>query len=368
MSRADKSKKALSKSKKGMSCRVGRDLAWASSPYSVAEKRLFCMLLMLAKNDSPKRIGYECEFGSFALNSTSKNMVTGSVIPATYSVRLSLRHILGASFRGGKKYNNLKYAAEVVRSFNEKSVRLYTKTGWVEAPPFSLILGETEGGYVDLIVQSVVWERFKDESSGYNTVEMSALLSLNSKYAMDNLMMLAGLQHPITISIEYMRDKWDLEGKYPSTYNLIKNTFAKGMIELDSKGLGFSYRVEKESTSKTSPITGITIYPKNRRAAAQISAAKKYGLERFIPKQELSILRMVLNDEGIANNIQTIRNAVLNSAYSGPFIIRLTELCMVAKGKKNPGGWLIHMLQQEPKRQIRPLLIAFPETEESSAP
>lgn len=322
---------------------------------------MFSMLLMLAKNDFPERIGYECEFGSFARNSSSINMMTGCSIPQTYSVRLSLRHILGASYRDGKKYNNLDFATEVIRSFNEKSIRIHTKTGWVEAPPFSLIVGNMEGGYVDLIVQSVVWERLKDESSGYNIVDMRALMSLDSKYAMDNLLMFSGIQHPLTLSVEYIREKWELDEQYPSSYNLIKNTFAKGMSELESKGLGFPYQINKKGNSKTSPITGITIFPRDQTAARQISAAKKYGLERFFTKQELGILRTVLGDEGIINNIQTIRSAIMNSAYRGSYIDRLKELCLIAKGKKNPGGWLVHILKHEPKRQIRPLLIPFPE-------
>lgn len=336
-----------------MNCHVGRDLAWASSPYSVVEKRILGMLLILAKNDVPDENGYQCEFGSFARNTVSINMVTGAPIPPTYTVRLSLRHILGAEFHTGAKYNNLKYASDAIAAFNSKSIRFYTKSGWVEAPPFSLVLGNISAGYVDLIVQGVVWDLLKNESSGYNVVDMYVFMKLRSKYAMDLLLMFSGLQHPLKLSVDYIRSKWGLEEKYSNANNLILNTIDKGMNELSEHKLDCPYKVEREGGSPRGRIIGITVSPRKDSRAAQIAAAKKYGLGKFISKSNLAILRTVLTDEGIINNLDTIRTAILNSGQSN-YSKRLQELCTSAAGKDNPAGWLISMLQAEQKRTIRP--------------
>lgn len=125
------------------------------------------------------------------------------------------------------------------------------------------IEGDTK--VIRMNIRSEVWDALLNFSKGYRYYNINKALTLNSAYSLRFYLIVAGQKQPVTFSINYLREMFDLKEKFSDNNTFIKKVVQKAKDELDIKTpYSFDYSLQRQTADKKGRpgISAVTILPK----------------------------------------------------------------------------------------------------------
>lgn len=175
-------------------------------------------------------------------------------------------------------------------------------------------------GIAVVTVNKDTWAAVLDFSKGFRKYDLEAAQSLSKATSLRLFKLLSNQKYPVTYTIAQLRKMWELEDKYPDTYDFIKRTIEPAKKELDEKApWSFTY---KKNTAASAPenkgrvgkksVTSITFIPVQKQTAFSTSAL----IRQIHPSSLLGkeVYEMLLNKfgfayQGIVNNMVLFETA-----------------------------------------------------------
>ena len=119
-------------------------------------------------------------------------------------------------------------------------------------------------GIVSVTVNRITWQALLDMSKGYRKYDITTALILSKSSAIRMLKIISNQNQPFLLSIQSLREQWELVDKYPRMKDFLKFTMETAKRELDEKSFWtFDYKpVNKDATPGNRIPTHILIIPK----------------------------------------------------------------------------------------------------------
>ncbi len=119
-------------------------------------------------------------------------------------------------------------------------------------------------GIVSVTVNRITWQALLDMSKGYRKYDITTALILSKSSAIRMLKIISNQNQPFLLSIQSLREQWELVDKYPRMKDFLKFTMETAKRELDEKSFWtFDYKpVNKDATPGNRTPTHILIIPK----------------------------------------------------------------------------------------------------------
>jgi len=205
-------------------------------------------------------------------------------------------------------------------------------------------------GRMVIRVNRNIWKAMLNFTRGYRLVDVETAMRLRSIYAVRLYSLVCRSKSPLTFTLKQLRDMWELNDKYPTTAEFIRNTVDKAKAELDEKSQ-YSFRYTTNS-SKTDPenlgrrgklkITSITFYPVRRYVfenQKKKNLAKSIAPSVLLGREVTDILKHKFGfvNQGISNN-----GIVFETAKKHFDLVEFLEkIAPAALRSKNPQGYVV---------------------------
>lgn len=210
-------------------------------------------------------------------------------------------------------------------------------------------------------VNRETWRAILDFSKGFRKYDLEMGLKLKRSTSLRLYRLLSNQTKPITYSIDSLRSMWNLQDKYPDTYDFIKRTIEPAKQELDEKApWSFDYvrnysdsAPENMGRKGRKTVTSVTFIPIRR-----ISRASTSGLLKTIDSPEFvlgtQLYQLLLNKfgfsrQGIKNNLLIFSAAKKAGMDVVPF---LYDIAPGALRAANPPGYVINALEKHLKEKF----------------
>lgn len=169
-------------------------------------------------------------------------------------------------------------------------------------------------GIAVVTVNKDTWAAVLDFSKGFRKYDLEVAQSLTRPTSLRLFKLLSNQRYPITYTIEQLKVMWEMEDKYPDTYNFIKRTIEPAQKELDEKApWSFDFvkntaagAPENKGRAGKKAVTSITFIPRRKVTALSTSAIMK----QFHPSDLLGretyddlLRRFGFSHQGIVNNM-----------------------------------------------------------------
>lgn len=219
------------------------------------------------------------------------------------------------------------------------------------------ILNEVEmsrlKGRMIIRVNRNLWKAMLDFSKGYRMIDIETVLKLRSGYSMRLYSLVCTSKTPLTFTIDQLRKMWELENKYTSTKDFIRNTIDVAKEELDRiSQYSFDYTL---NASKSDPVnqgrrgrlkvTSITFHPVQRIINLKTKDLRKQVAPSMMIGQEATMMlknKFGFDSKGIQNNI-----AVFDAASKNIDLLAFLEkIAPVALRARNPQGYVVGALRK----------------------
>lgn len=193
-----------------------------------------------------------------------------------------------------------------------------------------------------------IWDVILDFSKGFKKYELQTAMQFESIYSMRFYELLSGQTSPITLSIEKIKEMFQIAGKYKRVNGFFERVIEPAKRELDANS-PFSFIYEKIKTGRK--ITAVKIYPvvvpENRNKKLEKRDLKKQVSLRWdLDKVILDYLKreFEFTDKEIKNNLDLFKRAQANTKVD--LILFLSGMRTKAREKNNPKGYLINALKK----------------------
>ena len=203
----------------------------------------------------------------------------------------------------GRNYNLTLRAAELLEEGNthyedvyEAAARLQKRIisvdeTWHQIQQSSPILynirNDKRSGVIEFSCSSWFIEMVLDFSKGFQTYLLDNCLRLRSVYAIRYYIMFCGCIQPLTLSIDFLRAMFGVDGinpetgriYYAQTADFLKRCVAPAAQELETANInGFRWEPRRDSRGK---VTAVTIYPVKREILSAKEITARAGLSTW---------------------------------------------------------------------------------------
>lgn len=248
---------------------------------------------------------------------------------------------------------NHVHVKEELHRVIKASVHMETENGWRESVIFTDIEFD-KNGTIEVKINDSVWNLFVEISKGFKRYQLATAMALKSTYALRLYQLLNENSQPITYKVDWLKQMFQLQDKYPNNYNFIKRVIEPARKELDEKGeISFTYTANLAKTGKgRRPIESLTFYVRKTDKPTDTEIQRKEIQRKYggaqLPQWLINKLQQSYNFtlEGIRNNSAVLFKA--NETMKNP---TLTEFLDKKRAKamqaKNPQGWILAAIVKE---------------------
>lgn len=210
-------------------------------------------------------------------------------------------------------------------------------------------------GIAVVIVNKDTWAAVLDFSKGFRKYDLEAAQNLSKATSLRLFKLLSNQKYPITYTIESLKAMWEMEDKYPDTYDFIKRTIEPAKKELDEKApWSFDYTKNYSESSEKNKgrtgkkaVTSITFIPRKKVTALSTSSL----IKQIHPKDLLGrdaydklLKEFGFTHQGIVNNMiyfEAARKAEMN------VLVFLSKVGPKALRAPNCPAYIIKSLKKE---------------------
>jgi plasmid replication initiation protein len=236
-----------------------------------------------------------------------------------------------------------------IKSLNDKSFEIENDNGeWQIIRLIEMPKLDTKG-QIRFYLSDKLVDVFLNFNRGYTKYMLDVSLSFNSVYSMRLYELISNQSHPMTYSINRLKQIWDLDKvkAYERNYNFIQRVIIPAQRELaDKSNWGFNFNCIKKG-NKIEKIEFIPIHYHTRDSEESIraDALRRVNLSAFLTREVRAYLQNVCNFTAreIKNNIQTFQTfCYLNREDT---LNKIQTIWEQGYGARNQKGYLIRSLQ-----------------------
>ena len=298
-------------------------LTTAKYDFSVYEKRILYRLIELAQADMKGK-------------KLDTSYIIGETLFNSKVIKMPIR-----AFLKDEKDNNYSRVKKALTDLRNKTIEYETRKGWELIGIIEMPKIEKYGDIVEFVVQPKIWDAILNFAKGYSIYELDTAMQFDSTYTMRFYELFSNNLHPLTFSIDQLKKRFKIEGKYTRVNDFIKYVILSAKKELDKKS-PYSFDFEKIKTGRK--ITAIKFFPYRIPENENPEMEKKRLQLQTSPRWELPV--DVLNylhgkynfdGKGVRANIELFARA--NQEFD---LLKFSaELYPEASRMKNPRGYLI---------------------------
>lgn len=196
-----------------------------------------------------------------------------------------------------------------------------------------------------------IYKALLDFSKGYRKFELETAMKFKSVYAMRFYELFSEQKAPITYTIEFLRNRFQLEDKYKLKRDFIRYVIDQAKKELDKKSpYSFTYKLEHEKGKKK--ITAITFTPINqseKRSETLVikDRQKEFDITEVLIREEFkALLEIGFTEQELKTKYLDLIQDIGRARKQGK-ILFTTTISDYSKKKKNPKTYLIKALETE---------------------
>lgn len=229
------------------------------------------------------------------------------------------------------------------------SVFYEDKYGWQESIIFTDIKA-TVAGEIEVKINDTLWGLFLEFSKGFKRYKLESAMRLKSTYALRLYQLISENQNPITYSIDWLKQMFQIQNKYKGKpRNFIDFVIKPAQAEINNICPTNFYWTPVYTKTKGRPtITAITFHTYERKEKANIDESqRKYSLG-IIPTQIKDILISYygFSESGIKANARLLAQAY--ERFKEPSLEDfLRKKLRDASKAGNPLGWIINAIKAE---------------------
>jgi len=251
----------------------------------------------------------------------------------------------------GDDDKNYKRVIEAFHSLQNKFIRFDDEDNNHISVPFITSVFIKRGlGIARFRMSEIVYKAFSDFTKGFRKLEFQLTLSFTSVYSIRMYELMSGQTSPLTYTIDFLKNMFELNNKYQRTSDFIKRVIDPAKKELDLKS---PYTFEYSLNKKGHAFYSITFYPKYQPKFRDSELDKK-DLQKQIspawdlPKNTLDYLKngFDFTTKEIKQNIDLLKKAQFEIEN---FINFMSQVKPRANRAKNPKGYLINSIKKELK-------------------
>lgn len=247
-----------------------------------------------------------------------------------------------------KNYSRVKKA---VTSLSQKYVIYDDGHIWMKLNIVAFPLIDSYKSNVEFKIHTKIWDVILDFTKGYRKFELQTALMFKSVYSMRLYELISRQTKPLTYTIEYLRDIFQVQNKYKNVNDFIRYVVVPAQTELNEKSpYSFDYKINKQGRKFHS----ITFYPryiqKNRDENLETKELhKKMALSWIIDRNTKDYLQTNFGytSAELKQNIDVLERA--SKLFS------IIDFCAKIKPKalraNNPKGYVINALKKEIEQQ-----------------
>lgn len=216
-------------------------LTMAKYDYSVHEKRILYRLVELAQ--------CEIEGLDFCKDCRKIEHDLFGLIDITLPI---------SSLLNGEEDKNHKVVKDALTRLSQKYFIYEVDDIWEKINIVVFPKIQKRSSTVSFTIHPKIWDCMLDFSKGFRKYELKTAMSFESVYSMRFYELLSGQTNPISYTIEYLKDRFQIVDKYKQINDFVKRVIEPAKKELDEKSpYTFEYKINKTGRKFTS----ITFFP-----------------------------------------------------------------------------------------------------------
>jgi len=306
-------------------------LTTAKYDYSVHEKRILYRLVELA----------QCEIEGLDFRKDCRKIEHDlfGLIDITLPI---------SSLLNGEEDKNHKVVKDALTRLSQKYFIYEVDDIWEKINIVVFPKIQKRSSTVSFTIHPKIWDCMLDFSKGFRKYELKTAMSFESVYSMRFYELLSGQTNPISYTIEYLKDRFQIVDKYKQINDFVKRVIEPAKKELDEKSpYTFEYKINKTGRKFTS-ITFFPIYQaQNRDEDLETKALQKQISPSWdLSKNVLDYLRngFLFTPAEIKQNMDLFKKA---QSEIQDFIYFMSQVKPRANRAKNPKGYLINSIKKE---------------------
>ena len=306
-------------------------LTMAKYDYSVHEKRILYRLVELA----------QCEIEGLDFRKDCRKIEHDlfGLIDITLPI---------SSLLNGEEDKNHKVVKDALTRLSQKYFIYEVDDIWEKINIVVFPKIQKRSSTVSFTIHPKIWDCMLDFSKGFRKYELKTAMSFESVYSMRFYELLSGQTNPISYTIEYLKDRFQIVDKYKQINDFVKRVIEPAKKELDEKSpYTFEYKINKTGRKFTS-ITFFPIYQaQNRDEDLETKALQKQISPSWdLSKNALDYLRngFLFTPAEIKQNMDLFKKA---QSEIRDFIYFMSQVKPRANRAKNPKGYLINSIKKE---------------------
>ena len=216
-------------------------LTMAKYDYSVHEKRILYRLVELA----------QCEIEGLDFRKDCRKIEHDlfGLIDITLPI---------SSLLNGEEDKNHKVVKDALTRLSQKYFIYEVDDIWEKINIVVFPKIQKRSSTVSFTIHPKIWDCMLDFSKGFRKYELKTAMSFESVYSMRFYELLSGQTNPISYTIEYLKDRFQIVDKYKQINDFVKRVIEPAKKELDEKSpYTFEYKINKTGRKFTS----ITFFP-----------------------------------------------------------------------------------------------------------
>lgn len=233
------------------------------------------------------------------------------------------------------------------------------KGGWQDSVIFTDIWGDDKDGKIQVKINDTLWWLFLEFSKGFKTYQLANAMQLSSTYALRLYQLISNNAEPITYTIDWLKQMFQVQNKYKLTKDFIKKVIEPAQAEINEKcPTGFDYKIEYKANGKGRPaIHAVTFIPRKNFSTMTNEEKDKTNMGanplNIVDRDCKRALREKygLSEREMLNNSRLIAMAEMN--MENPSLAEfLTTRLPYAQKADRPKAYIMGAIRQELKVQL----------------
>lgn len=256
-----------------------------------------------------------------------------------------------SSLLNGEDDKNYARIKDALLSLKNKSFEYEDDDIWQSISIIAFPNIKKRASTVSFTIHPKIWDCMLDFSKGFRKYELKTAMSFESVYSMRLYEMLSGQTNPISYTIDYLKDRFQIAGKYKQVNDFLRYVIEPAKKELDKKSpYSFEYKINKTGRKYTS-MTFFPIYQaENRDEDLETkNLQKQISPSSYLDRNVREYLKTQFgfSDMELKQNIDLLRKA---QSEINSFIYWMSEIKPKAnRAKKSPQAYLIGSIKKELK-------------------
>lgn len=244
------------------------------------------------------------------------------------------------AFLKDEKDQNYTKVKDALKSLRNKTVEYEDEDTWKLIGIIEKPRADKKRGMVEFEVMPEIWGAILNFTKGFNKFELSIAMALKSVYAMRFYELFANNLNPMTLTIDQLKERFQIVDKYSQTADFVKYVIIKSKTELDKVApVAFNYKLNKKGRKVTSiTFTPYEIMKNQTEELIKDKLEKSISLRWSLDKPVTDYLENLGFDEkGVRANLDDIKTV----QSKGELMNMLADLKSKAKDKRSPKAYIM---------------------------